>query len=403
MSGIYVHIPFCKQACSYCDFYFVTKSDQKENFVQALIAEITALEGQVFTEEVVRSVYFGGGTPSLLSADQLGRIISELERVFTLELDELTIEMNPDNVTPYYLKSLKACGFDRISMGVQSFSEKSLQFMNRVHDRTQALQALEDIVISSFENYTVDLIYGQPNQTSAELQEDIDQLMAFNPPHISAYALTIEHNTRLAKQVELGRVKPADDDEVADQMDLLATSLVNYGLDRYEVSSFAKAGFQAKHNQIYWDHGNYLGLGPGAHSFWWPKTPIEKERLMGDDAGFFRGLPTEQATALRWSNPKDLTGYIHKKNEYQQSLYRLVESISEFSLAEEYIWLGLRTSRGFDRSVLSERYNYEYNAKQQNRLESLVNDGKISQNGECFSLTREGIRLADYIALDLLS
>ena len=129
MSGIYVHIPFCKQACSYCDFYFVTKSDQKENFVQALIAEIAALEGQVFTEEVVRSVYFGGGTPSLLSADQLGRIISELERVFTLELDELTIEMNPDNVTPYYLKSLKACGFDRISMGVQSFSEKSLQFM----------------------------------------------------------------------------------------------------------------------------------------------------------------------------------------------------------------------------------------------------------------------------------
>ena len=265
MSGIYVHIPFCKQACSYCDFYFVTKSDQKENFVQALIAEITALEGQVFTEEVVRSVYFGGGTPSLLSADQLGRIISELERVFTLELDELTIEMNPDNVTPYYLKSLKACGFDRISMGVQSFSKKSLNFMNRAHDRTQALQALEDIVTSSFENYTVDLIYGQPNQTSAELQEDIDQLMTFNPPHISAYALTIEHNTRLAKQVELGRVKPADDDEVADQMDLLATSLVNYGLDRYEVSSFAKAGFQAKHNQIYWDHGSYLGLGPGAH------------------------------------------------------------------------------------------------------------------------------------------
>ena len=146
--------------------------------------------------------------------------------MFTLELDELTIEMNPDNVTPHDLKSLKACGFDRISMGVQSFSEKSLQFMNRAHDRTQALQALEDIVTSSFENYTVDLIYGQPNQTSVELQEDIDQLMAFNPPHISAYALTIEHNTRLAKQVELGKVKPAADDEVADQMDLLATSLM---------------------------------------------------------------------------------------------------------------------------------------------------------------------------------
>ncbi len=403
MSGIYVHIPFCKQACSYCDFYFVTKSDQKENFVQALIAEIAALEGQVFTKEVVSSVYFGGGTPSLLSADQLGRIISELERVFRLELDELTIEMNPDNVTSDYLEALKDVGFDRISLGVQSFSEKSLIFMNRAHDRTQALQALQDIVTSSFENYTVDLIYGQPDQTSTELQEDIDQLMVFNPPHISAYALTIEHNTRLAKQVELGRIKPADDDEVADQMDLLATFLVNYGLERYEVSSFAKTGFQAKHNQIYWSHGNYLGLGPGSHSFWWPKSPIEKERLMGYDVGFFRGLSSEQATALRWSNPKDLTGYIHKKNEYQQRLYSLVESTSELSLAEEYIWLGLRTSRGFDRGVLSERYNYECNAKQQNRLESLVNDGKISQDGECFSLTREGIRLADYIALDLLS
>ena len=341
MSGIYVHIPFCKQACSYCDFYFVTKSDQKENFVQALIAEITALEGQVFTKEVVRSVYFGGGTPSLLSPDQLGRIISELERVFRLELDELTIEMNPDNVTPYYLKSLKACGFDRISMGVQSFSKKSLNFMNRAHDRTQALQALEDIVTSSFENYTVDLIYGQPDQTSAELQEDIDQLMMFNPPHISAYALTIEHNTRLAKQVELGRVKPADDDEVADQMDLLAKILGNYGFNRYEVNSFAKERFQAKHNQIYWTHGNYLGLGPGSHSFWWPKTPVEKEGLMGYDIGFFRGLSTEQATALRWSNPKDLMGYIHKKNEYQKSIYTLVESISELSLAEEYMWVAL--------------------------------------------------------------
>ena len=403
MSGIYVHIPFCKQACSYCDFYFVTKSDQKENFVQALIAEITALEGQVFTKEVVRSVYFGGGTPSLLSPDQLGRIISELERVFRLELDELTIEMNPDNVTSDYLEALKDVGFDRISMGVQSFSEKSLQFMNRAHDRTQALQALEDIVTSSFENYTVDLIYGQPNQTSAELQEDIDQLMAFNPPHISAYALTIEHNTRLAKQVELGRVKPADDDEVADQMDLLAKILGNYGFNRYEVSSFAKAGFQAKHNQIYWDHGNYLGLGPGAHSFWWPKTPVEKEGLMGYDIGFFRGLSTEQATALRWSNPKDLTGYIHKKNEYQKSIYTLVESISELSLAEEYIWLGLRTSRGFDRNILAERYNYKCDAKQQKRLESLVKDGKIRQSGESFSLTREGVRIADYIALDLLS
>ena len=403
MSGIYVHIPFCKQACSYCDFYFVTKSDQKENFVQALIAEIATLEGQVFTEEVVRSVYFGGGTPSLLSADQLGRIIFELERVFRLELDELTIEMNPDNVTPYYLKSLKACGFDRISMGVQSFSEKSLNFMNRAHDRTQALQALEDIVTSSFKNYTVDLIYGQPDQTSAELQEDIDQLMVFNPPHISAYALTIEHNTRLAKQVELGRVKPADDDDVADQMDLLAKILGNYGFNRYEVNSFAKERFQARHNQIYWTHGNYLGLGPGAHSFWWPKTPVEKERLMGYDMGFFRGLSSEQPTALRWSNPKDFTGYIHKKNEYQKSIYTLVESISELSLAEEYMWLGLRTSRGFDRNLLAERYNYKCDAKQQKRLESLVKDGKIRQSGESFSLTREGVRIADYIALDLLS
>jgi oxygen-independent coproporphyrinogen-3 oxidase len=186
-------------------------------------------------------------------------------------------------------------------------------------------------------------------------------------------------------------------------MDLLAKILGNYGFNRYEVNSFAKERFQAKHNQIYWTHGNYLGLGPGSHSFWWPKTPVEKEGLMGYDIGFFRGLSTEQATALRWSNPKDLMGYIHKKNEYQKSIYTLVESISELSLAEEYIWLGLRTSRGFDRNILAERYNYKCDAKQQKRLESLVKDGKIRQSGESFSLTREGVRIADYIALDLLS
>ena len=403
MSGIYIHIPFCKQACSYCDFYFVTKSDQKEDFVSSLILEIAALEGHLFTEEVVRSVYFGGGTPSLLTSDQLKRIMAELKRVFTLEVDELTIEMNPDNVTPDYLMSLKACGFDRISMGVQSFSEKNLSFMNRAHNQDQALQALDDIVASSFKNYTVDLIYGQPNQTKSELQEDIEQLMEFNPPHISAYALTIEHNTRLAKQVELGKLKPADDDHVVDQMDLLEESLKKYNLYRYEVSSFAKEGFQAKHNQIYWSHGNYVGLGPGAHSFWWPKSSEEKKKLIGDEVGFFKGSSSEKEVALRWSNPKDLMAYIHKKNDYQQKIRTLIEPVNESTLAEEYIWLGLRTSRGFDHSILTDLYKFDFNTKQNARLKQLVKEGKISQSGNRFSLTSEGVRLADYIALALLS
>ncbi len=377
--------------------------DQREDFVRALLIEIAELEGHLFTEEVVRSVYFGGGTPSLLTSDQLGRIMNELQRVFTLEVDELTIEMNPDNVTPDYLMSLKAFGFDRISMGVQSFSEKSLSFMNRAHNREQALQALDDIVASSFKNYTVDLIYGQPNQTKSELQEDIDQLMEFNPPHISAYALTIEHNTRLAKQVELGKVKLAGDDHVVDQMDLLAESLKNYSLYRYEVSSFAKDGFQAKHNQIYWNHGNYIGLGPGAHSFWWPKSSVEKKRLIGIQGGFFKGFSSENEVAFRWSNPKDLMSYIYNKNDYQLKIRTLIEPVNESSLAEEYIWLGLRTSKGFDRSILSDLYKYYFNTKQHVRLKQLLKDGKISQSGNRFSLTTDGVRIADYIALDLLS
>lgn len=413
MSGIYIHIPFCKQACSYCDFYFVTRSEQKEDFVRALVADIVSLEGHVCTEEVVKSVYFGGGTPSLLRADQFERILAQLDRTFTLEVDELTIEMNPDNVTRDYLRSLKTCGFDRLSMGVQSFSEKSLSFMNRAHNRAQALEALEDIVASSFNNYTVDLIYGQPNQTMPELQEDIEQLMEFKPPHISAYALAIEDNTRLAKQVELGRLKPAPDDDVADQMDMLATSLMGYGFNRYEVNSFAKEGFEAKHNQIYWSHLNYIGIGPGAHSFWWPKSMAEKERLLGEDPSPFQDIPLEQTTALRWSNPKDLKAYIQRyltdeqstsqQMYYQRKLQALVEPIGEVSLAEEYIWLGLRTSRGCDRSILDDVYNYEFTTKQEICLESLVKQGKVRQRDGRLQLTKEGMRLADYIALDLLS
>jgi len=381
LSGLYLHIPFCKQACSYCDFYFVTRQEFKEPFVSALIQEIESYEGTHYASNTFHTLYIGGGTPSLLAISSLQRIIDAIKRVFTLELREFTVELNPDDVSLSYLRELSELGVNRISMGVQTFAEERLKFMHRAHSRSQAIQALEAMMQSPISNYTIDLIYGQPGQSLEELYEDIEQLMIFNPPHISAYALTVEKNTRLAKQVDLGRVIPAEDDTVAEHMEALEERLFSHGLNRYEVSSFARPGKEALHNQLYWYHGNYLGFGPGAHSFWKPSS----------------------RSAVRWSNARDLTKYLEQAQQILEIGLERAEKMDHSALVEEYLWLSMRTASGLDREYLQNVYEYQLTERQETRLEQMVHHKWLRKEGACYRLTSTGFSISDRLGLDLIS
>lgn len=374
MSGIYLHIPFCKQACSYCDFYFVTRQELKEQYVKRLLQEIRSYRDTAYVAEPVQTIYFGGGTPSQLAVEQVEAVLSELQTVFDVQAKEITLEMNPDDVTADYLSGLKQAGITRASMGVQSFQPELLEFMNRAHTRDEALLCLELLSTSKIQSFTADLIYGNPNQTDEQLARDIDLLLQFNPPHISAYSLTVEPNTRLGKQVELGRIKPAEDDKVADQFALLNKRLKFHDIHRYEVSNYSKPGAEAVHNSSYWNHENYLGLGPGAHSFWWDERP------------------------RRWQNVADINHYCSSENVAGEP-----ELLSMNDLAEERIMMGLRTKKGITDTELKFRYNYSLNEKQWDYLQKQQKEGRLKIDSSDFALTETGLVIADAVILDLIT
>jgi oxygen-independent coproporphyrinogen-3 oxidase len=373
MSGIYLHIPFCKQACSYCDFYFVTRQQLKEQFVESLLDEINQYRDTAYAKKPIETIYFGGGTPSLLSPRQLEDIFTALRSVFQIKAKEITLEMNPDDVTAQYLAELKSIGINRASMGVQSFQPALLSFMNRAHTRQEALQSLELLSASGFQSFTVDLIYGNPGQTMQQLTDDLDLLLKFNPPHVSAYSLTVEPRTRLGKQVELGRIQPPKDDHVADQFEMINDRLSAHGIRRYEVSNYSTPGAEAVHNSSYWNHKNYIGLGPGAHSFWWDENP------------------------RRWENESDLKAYCSDTSQKES------EQLSMHELAEERIMMGLRTRVGISGKEMAEKYCYNFSNAQQDYLQKQKDRSILTLTETGFALTDIGISIADSIILDFIT
>lgn len=379
MAGIYIHIPFCKQACSYCDFYFVTRTGEREPFVEQLVGEIRSYRDSIHAVEPVETVYFGGGTPSLLKADTLERIMGELKRTFDLRPREITMEMNPDDVTLSRLNELKSIGITRASMGIQTFDPDLLRFMNRAHTRDEAIASLEALSSSGFGSHTVDLIYGNPGQSTEALSDDLDLLLKYDPPHVSAYSLTVEPDTRLGRQVKLGRILPPDDDEAADHYDLVVERLAEAGIRQYEVSNFSLPGREAIHNSRYWSHGNYLGMGPGAHSFRW------------DESG-----------AVRWERKPDLRSYLQIDFESGPDLAD-PEPLTDLQLAEERIMMGLRTAEGVEEEELSSRYGYRLTDRQRQYLERLRENGLAAESGSAIRLTAVGRRLADSVILDLIT
>lgn len=376
MAGLYLHVPFCKQACSYCDFYFVTQKALIPAYLEGLKREMISWKDTRWAALPFETLYLGGGTPSLLSLSQLEEVLRLLNECFNVSsLKECTVEVNPDDVGPEYLAGLKSLGVDRLSIGIQSFDESLLAFMHRSHSGHQAAQCLEWIQHAGFKRFSVDLIYGNPHQTIAMLDDDLTRLLAFAPPHVSAYALTIEEGTRLGTQVQRGRVQIADEDAVAEHIRHLQERLLQAGLHRYEVSNFAVPGAEAVHNAAYWDHRSYLGLGPGAHSFW-----------------------HEAGEAWRWHNERDLRLWLKDPEQARAK----PENLRREQRAEEYLLLRLRTKKGLDLVQLEQAYQVVPNADQHAYWQQLVKMG-LAQSGTTWSLTSEGFQLADRITLDLLS
>lgn len=270
MAGIYIHIPFCKQACHYCNFYFSVSKGNKNRFIQSLLHEID-LTKDYLAGEPIATIYIGGGTPSQLQTDELKTILEKLHRVYDLsQLSEMTIEANPDDLTTEKvteLSTLRSIGLNRFSIGIQSFREEDLKYMNRAHRAEEAVQSVKRVQEAGFENITIDLIYGTPTMNDEQWHENLSKAFALEVPHISCYGLTVEAKTTLERKIKKGKCLRVDENQSATQFSILMNEMRANGYEQYEISNFAKPGHHAIHNTNYWLGKKYLGLGPSAHSY----------------------------------------------------------------------------------------------------------------------------------------
>ena len=267
MAGIYIHIPFCKQACHYCNFHFATSTRLKNGFLEALLNEIT-LQKDFLTNEVVETVYFGGGTPSLLSGDEITKIVETVYSNYTVVADaEITLEANPDDISVEKLIAFKQAGINRLSVGVQSFFEEDLKWMNRAHNAAQAHESIALAYETGFDNISIDLIFGTPTLSDSRWKENVDKAIALKVKHLSCYSLTVEPKTPLEKLIQKRKLDGINADDQARQFLLLIKWLSEAGYEQYEISNYSLPGMRSKHNSSYWKGEKYLGLGPSAHSF----------------------------------------------------------------------------------------------------------------------------------------
>jgi oxygen-independent coproporphyrinogen III oxidase len=385
LASLYIHIPFCEHKCIYCDFYSIapnetaSRSELPTNrFVESLLKELEIRSRDQQFRVPYETVFLGGGTPSLLSVDDLGLILEKVSRSFQIEADaEITVETNPGTVNRQKLEAFRKLGINRLSIGIQSFHEDDLRFLTRIHSSDQAKQCVHDAHEAGFENISVDLMFSLPNQTKERWLANLDQAMELNPTHISCYSLIVEPNTPLSNMVENRQISLLSTDDDAVLYETTIRFLTERGFEQYEVSNFAKPGLKSRHNSNYWNHSNYLGFGPSAHSFWSEKP--------GD--------------CVRWWNVSSIVGYLDKLD---QGVLPVAghEHLTTAQLVEEEIFLGLR-SEGIDIAGFRRRYGRdlmtEHRSKVGNLIESemaIVQDGKLR-------LTSKGYLVCDEICASL--
>ncbi len=368
MSALYIHTPFCKKKCSYCSFYSSTSIHFKEEYLHALHQEIATTACYLEDREIT-TLYFGGGTPSLLSVKELETILKRLAQHYSLQkLQEFTVEVNPESVSYPYFKDLLSIGVNRLSVGIQSFQPHVLQFIQRIHTEKMAHQALENALKAGFTNLSADLIYGISCRQTDEWRGDVHQLLQYPITHLSAYALTIEENTALAQQTSEGSYHTMQDSRVVDEWKYLIDVLRKYDIYQYEISNYARKGFESQHNSVYWTGKPYLGLGPSAHSY--------------------------NGKARRWNVPS-INSYVTGLSKNTPCFEE--EFIDETSAFNEKIILGLRLNKGLCLASFSE----EEQLKIHQRIDTLDNN-LYQLNDNYLQLTFDGMTLLDHISLKLM-
>ena len=370
MAGIYIHIPFCKQRCYYCDFHFTTSLKNKDAIIDAIIFELESRKTEI-TEDI-KTIYFGGGTPSIIKTTDLEKILNTIYKNYSVVSNpEVTIEANPDDISVIKLNELKQTPINRFSVGIQSFHEKDLKFMNRAHNKSQADSCVPMIQDAGFSNITIDLIYGVPNQSKNDWIYNLQKSFEINVPHISAYALTVEDKTPLSKLISSGKYPNVSDEKAFADFNILIDKTKEKGFTQYEISNFGKEGYFSKHNSSYWKTEQYIGVGPSAHSF----------------SGFER----------RWNlaNNKLYLDKLHSNTYFEK------EILTQQDIFNEYLMTGLRTIWGVSLKKISSEFNPSFVNEFNNKIRSLQQEGKIIIKGDIITISNNSKFQTDGITSEL--
>ena len=373
MAGIYIHIPFCKRRCIYCDFFSTTQSEKKAEYVHALVRELEMRKDYVGNEEI-ETIYLGGGTPSQLSQEELEEIFTYIYKVYKVTLDaEITLEANPDDLTPEYVSMLRNLPINRISMGIQTFQEETLKLLHRRHTAQQAIEAFKRCREAGFKNISIDLMYGLPGETLETWKQDLQQAIDLHPEHISAYHLIYEEDTALWKLREEHQVKEADEDLSLTLFCTLIDELTRAGYQHYEISNFCLPGLHSRHNSSYWTGKKYLGCGPSAHSF--------------------------NGVSRQW-NVASLSAYIdgirQRKPDFE------VEELDLYTRYNDFVLTSIRTCWGMSLSHLRSMYGEELYRYCLRMAKPHLEQGVLEISEDILKLTRKGIFISDGIMSDLM-
>lgn len=369
VAGIYIHIPFCKQACTYCNFHFSTNKKNVDKLINSLCKEIELRKHEV--NESIETIYFGGGTPSIIEHDFIEKIINSIFKNYSVAPKiECTLEANPDDINNKNLLSWKNIGVNRFSLGIQSFIEEELKWMNRSHNAVEAKNCIE-LIAKNFDNYSIDLIFGSQMLATKQWIENIKTALSFEPPHLSCYALTVEEKTKLGKDVVENKIANIEDTKQAEQFEILMNKLAAKGYVHYEISNYCKPNFESKHNSSYWKGKQYLGFGPSAHSY----DGNNRSWNVANNALYIQSLE-------------------NNKLPIEQ------EILTDEQKFNEYVMIGIRTIYGIDLNFIKENYRKFFSNIEEN-YKKLVHQNLLQKTKNIITLTQTGKLFADAIAVEL--
>lgn len=372
MAGIYIHIPFCKKACHYCDFHFSTSLQYKDDMLKALKKELT-LQQSFLEGQRVETIYFGGGTPSILAADDIQKLLDHIQGIYPVTAGaEITLEANPDDLDALKVQGLRQTDVNRFSIGIQSFYDEDLRWMNRAHNASEAESSVKRIQDAGFENITLDLIYGYPLLSDEKWKSNNSKVLELGVPHLSSYSMTVEPSTALDSFIRRGKQQPMNESQSAAQFLYLINTLQDGGFEQYEISNFAHPGKHSRHNSNYWKGVPYLGIGPSAHSF----NGNARQWNVANNAKYMAGLETNTIPAE-------------------------VEILSLENRINEYIMTSLRTMWGMDLERIESEFGSDYHTQIINGLKDFSEKQWILTENNVVKLTTEGKLYADHIAASL--